>query len=528
MAAGESYGQGSILQVATSADAELYDSAGGTGTVVGSMTTPRDYAAAALLSDGRVLLSGGSAGGCCSGQATAEAFNLTTLAWTAVQSMTTGRNGPAASAILNANEVLISGGYSCCSDPNPTRASAEYYDLVTQGWHLTGSLNQARAYHKSVTLLDGTLLAVGGNLASAERYYPDSNPQTVTVRISSNLAFFSAAVTGAGCSPGTYTSYPTLALNWSPGSSCQVSVSASGYSFASWSDGSTANPRTFIAPKASASYSVTFSQSSSAPVSIQATGGTPQSATVSTAFASPLLATVKNSAGNGVSGVKVTFTAPASGASGTFAGGILTATTNSSGVATSPAFTANATPGSYVVTASANGLSTQAFFALTNTAASGGTVTLVPSSYVTTAGTTSGQPAASSIDLLDESGTASKWNKYVEFDGKYAGYQVFTLPSGVAPAAVKSIQVKVNYQGPATSTQTWTWQIYNWVSGTYVPIGTNAGAPDWGSWKLLTFTVPGTLSNYIRSSDRQLRCQLLSNNSADVADIDYEAVVITN
>ena len=86
--------------------------------------------------------------------------------------MSTGRNGPAASAFLSGNRVLVSGGYSCCSDPNPTRSSAEYYDLTTQAWHLTGSLNQARAYHKSVTLVDGTVLAIGGGFSSAERYYP--------------------------------------------------------------------------------------------------------------------------------------------------------------------------------------------------------------------------------------------------------------------------------------------------------------------------------------------------------------------
>ena len=389
-------------------------------------------------------------------------------------------------------------------------------------------MNQARAYHKSVALLDGSILAVSGNLSSAERYYPDNGSQTVTVRISSNLAFFTA-VGGAGCSPGTYTSYPTLAINWTPGSSSQVSVSGStGWSFSSWNDGSKANPRTFIAPNAPAAYSVTFTQSSSAPAAIQATGGTPQSATVDTAFASPLTATVTNSAGKAVSGVTVMFAPPASGASGTFAGGVNTAVTNPSGVATSASFTANATTGAYTIFANVAGIATRASFALTNVAGTGGiSTTLVPSSYVTTAGTSSGQPVASSLDLLDESGTKDNWSKYVEFSGKYVGYQVFALPAGIAAGSVKSIHVQVNYRGPSTSSQTWTWQIYNWITASYVSVGTNAGATDWGAWKLLTFAVPGTLGNYIRSTDGQIRCQLLSNNSADAADIDYEGVIIT-
>jgi hypothetical protein len=117
------------------------------------------------------------------------------------------------------------------------------------------------------------------------------------------------------------------------------------------------------------------------PAQIAATGGTPQSAVISTAFASSLQATVKDSFGNVVPGVTVTFTTPGSGASGTFAGGANTAVTNSSGVATSATFTANATTGSYSVTATfssgaspelaaltaiTNGFTTSATFSLKN------------------------------------------------------------------------------------------------------------------------------------------------------------------
>ncbi len=100
--------------------------------------------------------------------------------------------------------------------------------------------------------------------------------------------------------------------------------------------------------------------------SITVVSGTPQSATISTAFAAPLVAVVKDAGGNPVSGVTVTFAAPGTGASGTFAGGVNTATTNSSGIATSAVFTANSTAGSYSVSASASGVSTPATFSLTN------------------------------------------------------------------------------------------------------------------------------------------------------------------
>lgn len=80
-----------------------------------------------------------------------------------------------------------------------------------------------------------------------------------------------------------------------------------------------------------------------------------------------------------MSGVKVTFTTPASGASGTFAGGNNTAVTSSAGTATSAAFTANATAGSYTVTASAPGVSGTASFSLMNQPGSVGTTTTINS-----------------------------------------------------------------------------------------------------------------------------------------------------
>ena len=362
-------------------------------------------------------------------------------------------------------------------------------------------------------------------------------PQSTTV----NTTFASALVATVKDSGGNPVS--GVAVTFNTPTSGASGTFAGGVNTATTNGSGVATSATFTANAIVGSYTVTASvagvstpanfaltNTGAKAASISTTGGTPQSTTVNTTFASALVATVKDSGGNPVSGVTVTFNTPASGASGTFAGGVNTATTNGSGVATSAVFTANAIVGSYTVTASVAGVSTPANFALTNNAATGQTTvtTLVPLSYVTTAGTTSGQPVASSIDLLDESGTANIWNKYVEFQGKYAGYQVFNLPVGIAPSAVKSIQIQFNYQGPATASQTWTWQIYDWVNAAYVTVGTNTGAPDWGAWKLFTFTVPGTLSNYVRSSDGQVRIQLLSNNAADAADIDYEAVIVSN
>jgi len=101
------------------------------------------------------------------------------------------------------------------------------------------------------------------------------------------------------------------------------------------------------------------------------TGGSNQRAPVDTAFAQPLVVYVVDSLGSPVSGVDITFTAPASGPSSTFvdSGNITTtATTDAGGLALASALTANHLVGSYDVVATAFGLPGTLNFALTNVA----------------------------------------------------------------------------------------------------------------------------------------------------------------
>ena len=160
------------------------------------------------------------------------------------------------------------------------------------------------------------------------------------------------------------------------------------------------------------------------------------------------------------------------------------------------------------------------------------TNTLVPTSYTTLSGSSGGQVVATSIAVLDLSGSTDTWNKYVEFgpqsSQKYDGYQSFTLPASIAPGGITGIQVRVNYRGPAAATQIWTWKIYDWTTSSYTDIGTNATAPDWGNWTLLNFTVSGTPTHYVRASDGRIQIGLSANNTADSVDIDYEAVIVTS
>ena len=162
------------------------------------------------------------------------------------------------------------------------------------------------------------------------------------------------------------------------------------------------------------------------------------------------------------------------------------------------------------------------------------TTTIVPSSYTTTSGSSGNEPIASTMDILDESGFTSVVGKYVSFFGStnvYAGYRVYTLPSNISASAITGLQVKVNFMGPNFSRQAWTWKIFNWSTNAYVTVGDNSAITpplSWVNWTIFNFNVPGTLSNYVRSSDRQIRVHVSTNNNVDDSFIDYEAVIVTS
>lgn len=233
-----------------------------------------------------------------------------------------------------------------------------------------------------------TIHASGTNIPDATATVTVVGPLTITTTSLPNGAVgsgYSATVNAnGGVSPYTFsaTGLPAnLSINSTTGQitgtpqaqgSSSVTVKVT--------DSSTPTP-------VSVSATFTLVVNAAAPASITAASGTPQSAQLGAAFASPLVALVKDSSGNPVSGASVTFTAPASGASGVFPGGVLTytASTNASGLATSAVFTANSTQGSYSVLASVSGVATPASFALTNVQRAAASVTASGGTPQTTA-----------------------------------------------------------------------------------------------------------------------------------------------
>src|SRR5437660_4509720 len=229
--------------------------------------------------------------------------------------------------------------------------------------------------------------AAGGTAVTASRITANAGttPQSATI----STAFANAlavTVKDAGSNPVSGVNVTFTAPG--AGASGVFSNSAATITVATDASGVASTPFTANAT-AGRSYTATGAADRLTPVNFSLTntvgaattmtanaGTTPQSTTISTAFANALAVTVKDAGSNPVSGVNVTFTAPGAGASGVFSNSTATITvaTDASGVASTP-FTANATAGGpYTVTAAATGL-TPVNFSLTNTVGAATTMT---------------------------------------------------------------------------------------------------------------------------------------------------------
>ena len=180
------------------ASAELYDTATGAFAKAGSMATPREAHSATLLSDGRVLITGGNdANG--HAVASAELFDPATGAFTATGSMATGR-GYHGSARLTDGRVLITGGNpGAWTFSGPMLQTAEIYDPARGTFTATGSMTRYRAWHTATLLLDGRVLITGGtsgtgDLLSAEVYDPSTGSFTQTGQMGAPRIYHTATL----------------------------------------------------------------------------------------------------------------------------------------------------------------------------------------------------------------------------------------------------------------------------------------------------------------------------------------------
>jgi len=140
--------------------AELYDPLSGTWSTTGHLGKPRQSHTATLLPNGQVLVTGGYTGidqfaPTYGFTDTAELYNPATGTWSATSNLHALRNYFAATLLPN-GRVLVAGDFF------HDNQACEIYDPSTGAWTLAGRLNAPRAGHMQSPLANGNVLVAGG------------------------------------------------------------------------------------------------------------------------------------------------------------------------------------------------------------------------------------------------------------------------------------------------------------------------------------------------------------------------------
>jgi WD40 repeat protein len=134
--------------------AEVYNPTANTWAPAGSMSVIRRAGASAVvMQDGKVLVAGGHSGSAHISDA--EIFDPSSSTWTVVAS-TLETHYTAGIVLLTDGRVLILGGSSSGN-------GAETYDSISGEWHLTPAMAVVpRYFFSTIQLADGRVLAIGG------------------------------------------------------------------------------------------------------------------------------------------------------------------------------------------------------------------------------------------------------------------------------------------------------------------------------------------------------------------------------
>jgi Kelch motif protein/galactose oxidase-like protein len=175
--------EGCAVTGSASMTAELYDPVHGTWSMTGSMRAPRCGHVALLMRDGRVLVAGGDAFAVANSVwSSAEVYDPNTGRWSPAGRMNSTRYF-ATIVMLSNGKLLVSGGNAINGLP---RDSVDLYDPASGTWTATPSLNVSRNSHGAANLPGGKVLVQGGFTLNngftqtGELYDPLANAWTFT------------------------------------------------------------------------------------------------------------------------------------------------------------------------------------------------------------------------------------------------------------------------------------------------------------------------------------------------------------
>ena len=154
---------GTMFDATQTTRAEIYDPATDTWTPTEDMGVERGRPNAVLLSDGRVLVTGDrlldiSA---LTGTGKGETYHPDTGTWTPTEDLSKPSIGHTLT-LLPDGRVLAAGGLNPIATHYGVYSTTEIFDPATNSWSPGPELSEPRAYHSATLLPDGRVLLVGG------------------------------------------------------------------------------------------------------------------------------------------------------------------------------------------------------------------------------------------------------------------------------------------------------------------------------------------------------------------------------
>ena len=160
---------GTMFDATQTARAEIYDPATDTWTPTEDMGVERGLPNAVLLSDGRVLVTGDRLLDIQTLTGKAEVYDPDTGSWTPTEDMSKPTVDHSLT-FLPDGRVLAAGGAHPLNINQGDYTSTEIYDPATNSWSPGPELSHPRAHHSATLLPDGRVLLIGGIVPEDEGY----------------------------------------------------------------------------------------------------------------------------------------------------------------------------------------------------------------------------------------------------------------------------------------------------------------------------------------------------------------------